>query len=211
MRKFSLIVFAGLVFQQAAAQQISMSELTSNMQRRYETIENVVAKFAQQVKFGFSNIEQRFTGTLIMKKPRMYRIESEHQTLVTDGTTVWAYSPVNKQVVVDKYKEKQNSISPDLFLLNLPSDYYSTLLGRETEAEKSLLTVKLVPKDDRSFIKSVKLWIVDGTWDVRKILIVDVNETETLYVIDRLSQNTAMNDSLFSFSPPPGTEIVDLR
>jgi len=211
MRKFSLIVFAGLVFQQAAAQQISMSELTSNMQRRYETIENVVAKFAQQVKFGFSNIEQRFTGTLIMKKPRMYRIESEHQTLVTDGTTVWAYSPVNKQVVVDKYKEKQNSISPDLFLLNLPSDYYSTLLGRETEAEKSLLTVKLVPKDDRSFIKSVKLWIVDGTWDVRKILIVDVNETETLYVIDRLSQNTAMNDSLFSFSPPAGTEIVDLR
>ena len=211
MRKFSLIVFAGLVFQQAAAQQISMSELTSNMQRRYETIENVVAKFAQQVKFGFSNIEQRFTGTLIMKKPRMYRIESEHQTLVTDGTTVWAYSPVNKQVVVDKYKEKQNSISPDLFLLNLPSDYYSTLLGRETEAEKSLLTVKLVPKDDRSFIKSVKLWIVDGTWDVRKILIVDVNETETMYVIDRLSQNTAINDSLFSFSPPAGTEIVDLR
>jgi len=211
MRKFSLIVFAGLVFQQAAAQQISMSELTSNMQRRYETIENVVAKFAQQVKFGFSNIEQRFTGTLIMKKPRMYRIESEHQTLVTDGTTVWAYSPVNKQVVVDKYKEKQNSISPDLFLLNLPSDYYSTLLGKETEAEKSLLTVKLVPKDDRSFIKSVKLWIVDGTWDVRKILIVDVNETETMYVIDRLSQNTAINDSLFSFSPPPGTEIVDLR
>jgi len=211
MRKFSLIVLAGFVVQQAAAQQISMSELTSNMQRRYETIENVVAKFAQQVKFGFSNIEQRFTGTLIMKKPRMYRIESEHQTLVTDGTTVWAYSPVNKQVVIDKYKEKQNSISPDLFLLNLPSDYYSTLLGRETEAEKSLLTVKLVPKDDRSFIKSVKLWIVDGTWDVRKILIVDVNETETLYVIDRLSQNTAINDSLFSFSPPPGTEIVDLR
>jgi len=211
MRKFSLIVLAGFVVQQAAAQQISMSELTSNMQRRYETIENVVAKFAQQVKFGFSNIEQRFTGTLIMKKPRMYRIESEHQTLVTDGTTVWAYSPVNKQVVVDKYKEKQNSISPDLFLLNLPSDYYSTLLGKETEAEKSLLTVKLVPKDDRSFIKSVKLWIVDGTWDVRKILIVDVNETETLYVIDRLSQNTAINDSLFSFSPPPGTEIVDLR
>jgi len=211
MRKFSLIVLAGFVVQQAAAQQISMSELTSNMQRRYETIENVVAKFAQQVKFGFSNIEQRFTGTLIMKKPRMYRIESEHQTLVTDGTTVWAYSPVNKQVVIDKYKEKQNSISPDLFLLNLPSDYYSTLLGKETEAEKSLLTVKLVPKDDRSFIKSVKLWIVDGTWDVRKILIVDVNETETLYVIDRLSQNTAINDSLFSFSPPPGTEIVDLR
>ena len=193
------------------AQQLSMNQVTENMQRRYEMIDNVVAGFSQQVKLGFSNIEQRFIGTLTMKKPKMYRVESEHQTLVTDGLTVWAYSPANKQVVIDKYKEKQNSISPDQFLLNLPSEYYSTLLGRESEGTRSLLTVKLVPKDDRSFIRSVKLWVVEGTWDVRRIVIVDVNETETTYVIERLSLNTTINDTVFSFSPPPATEIVDLR
>jgi len=193
------------------AQQLSMNQVTENMQRRYEMIDNVVAGFSQQVKLGFSNIEQRFIGTLTMKKPKMYRVESEHQTLVTDGSTVWAYSPANKQVVIDKYKENQNSISPDQFLLNLPSEYYSTLLGRESEGTRSLLTVKLVPKDDRSFIRSVKLWVVEGTWDVRRIVIVDVNETETTYVIERLSLNTTINDTVFSFSPPPGTEIVDLR
>jgi len=73
------------------------------------------------------------------------------------------------------------------------------------------VTIKLVPKDDRSFVKSVKLWVVQGTWDVRKIMVVDVNETETTYVIDRLSLNATLNDTMFSFSPPPGTEIVDLR
>lgn len=199
------------VFPGAWAQQLSIEELTANMQKRYLTIDNVVAKFTQQVKFGFSKIEQRFDGTLTMKKPKMYRIESEHQTLATNGSTVWAYSPVNKQVVIDRYKENQNSISPDLFLLKIPSDYYSTLLGKETGAAKTLWTVKLVPKDDRSFIRSVKLWIADGTWDVQKIMIVDVNETETTYAIDRLSVNTVINDTVFAFSPPSGTEIVDLR
>ena len=199
------------MFSIVGAQQLSMNQVTENMQRRYEMIDNVVAGFSQQVKLGFSNIEQRFIGTLTMKKPKMYRVESEHQTLVTDGSTVWAYSPANKQVVIDKYKENQNSISPDQFLLNLPSEYYSTLLGRESEGTRSLLTVKLVPKDDRSFIRSVKLWVVEGTWDVRRIVIVDVNETETTYVIERLSLNTTINDTVFSFSPLPGTEIVDLR
>jgi len=211
MSGFRIVI--GILFSVSTvcAQQLSIRDVTEKMQRRYETIDNVVAVFTQQVKFGFSSIEQRFSGTLTMKKPGKYRVESEHQTLVTDGSTVWAYSPVNKQVVIDRYKENQNSISPDQFLLNLPSTYYSTLLETETEGPKKLLTVKLVPKDDRSFVKSVKLRLVEGTWDVRRIDIVDVNETETTYVIDRLTLNATINDTIFSFSPPPGTEIVDLR
>ncbi len=55
MMKLTLIVSLFLVFGRASSQQVSMSELTSNMQRRYETIDNVVARFTQQVKFGFSN------------------------------------------------------------------------------------------------------------------------------------------------------------
>jgi len=195
----------------ASSQELTIQYITERMQRRYEMIENVTARFSQKVKFGFSNIEQQFNGTLIMKKPNRYRVESEHQTLVTDGSTVWAYSPVNKQVVIDRYKENQNSISPDQFLLNLPANYYSSVLGKETLGGTAYVTLKLVPKDDRSFIRSVKLWVTEGKWDVGRILIVDVNETETTYGIDKLVLNSTVSDSTFSFSPPPGTEIVDLR
>lgn len=192
-------------------QQPSIAEVTERMERRYKMIDNVTARFSQDVKFGFSQIEQNFTGTLIMKKPNKYRLESEHQTLVTDGQTVWAYSPVNKQVVIDTYKENQNSISPDQFLLNLPANYYATVLGTEPGSPARLVLLKLVPKDDRSFIKSVKLWVDEQSWVVRKILIADVNETETTYTIENLKLNTPINDTTFTFSPPPGTEVVDLR
>jgi len=192
-------------------QQPSIAEVTERMERRYQMIDNVTARFTQDVKFGFSQIEQNFTGTLIMKKPNKYRLESEHQTLVTDGRTVWAYSPVNKQVVIDTYKENQNSISPDQFLLNLPANYYATILGTEPGPPARKVLLKLVPKDDRSFIKSVKLWVDEQSWVVRKILIADVNETETTYTIENLKLNTPINDTTFTFSPPPGTEVVDLR
>lgn len=192
-------------------QEPTIADVTRGMERRYQMIENVSAQFTQQVKFGFSKIEQNFSGTLIMKKPNKYRLESEHQTLVTDGAAVWAYSPVNKQVVIDHYKENQNTITPERFLVNLPSNYYATVLGTEQAGSVREVMLKLVPKDDRSFIKSVKLWVDQESWMVRRILIVDVNETETTYTIDHLKLNTPIKDSIFTFSPPAGTDVVDLR
>ncbi len=210
-RKLYAFILLAAAVQIGGAQQRTIAEVTEKMQRRYDMTDNIVAQFTQQVKFGFSTLQQKFSGTLTMKKPKMYKVESEHQTLVTDGSTVWAYSPVNKQVVIDRYKENQNSISPDHFLLNLPQNYYSTLLGTETDSSGKLVLLKLVPKDDRSFVKSVKLWVVEGAWEVRRITIIDVNDTETTYNIDRLTLNTTIADAVFSFTPPAGTEIVDLR
>ena len=189
----------------------TVQEITERMQRRQEMIDDATAEFTQHVKFGFSKIEQTFDGTLRMKKPNKYRIESEYQTLVTDGSTVWAYSPVNNQVLIDRYKENQNSISPEKFLLNIPSAYYATLLGRDRLGDLQTLTLKLVPKDDRSFVKSVKVWVEDGTWIVQKVSIVDVNETETTYTIKNIKLNTNIKETMFTFTAPSGTEVVDLR
>ncbi len=211
MRKMSVIVLACGLTAGALAQQLDVRDVTEKIQRRYETIEDATARFSQQVKFGYSKIEQNFSGTLVMKKPNRYRIESEHQTLVTDGTTVWSYSPMNKQVIVDRYKENQNSLSPEHFLLNLPSNYYSSILGKESADGSSLVLLRLLPKDDQSFVKSMKVWVEEGTWVVRKVELVDVNDTQTVYTVQDVKLNTSVKESAFVFSPPSGTEIVDLR
>jgi chaperone LolA len=174
-------------------------------------MQDATVTFSQQVKFGFSKLERSSEGTLTMKRPNKYRVELEHQTIVTNGSVVWFYSPVNNQVLVDRYKENQNSLSPERFLLNLPTQYSATLLGKEKVENVEAYALKLVPKDDQSFVKSVKMWVEDGTWIVRRVQVVDVNDTETVYTIKELKQNTRVSDALFSFTPPAGTEVVDLR
>jgi outer membrane lipoprotein-sorting protein len=73
------------------------------------------------------------------------------------------------------------------------------------------VTLKLVPKDDQSFVKSMKVTIDEGSWIIRKVESVDVNDTETTYTVQDVKVNTHVRDSLFTFTPPPGTEVVDLR
>ena len=189
----------------------AVKDVTQRMQERYEMIDDVRAEFTQTVVLGYARITQSFTGTILFRKPKQYRLESEHQTIVTNGMTVWAYVPSNGQVIIDAYKEQGNSVSPEGFLLTLPETYYTTVLGREKGAEGDLLQLKLTPKDDRSFIRNVRMWVLESTTEVRKIQIIDQNETETTYAITSVRLNTGIDDRQFTFVAPDGTEVVDLR
>ena len=152
----------------AQEKELTVKQVTEQLNHRYDMIDDAVVQFEQHVKFGFSNIEQNFSGTLKMKKPKHYRIEAEHQTIVTDGITVWAYSTANNQVLVDHYKENSNSISPEQFMLNLPANYYASILGYEKQSAGNIILLKLVPKDDRSFVKSVKISVEENSWMLKK-------------------------------------------
>ncbi len=205
------IALVGSMIGIAQEKPLTVNDVTSKMQSRYEMIDDAMASFSKRVKLGFSNIDQTYTGSIMIKKPKKLRLEAENESIVTDGVTVWLYSPVNNQVIIDNYKENQNSVSPENFMLNLPKDYYATLLGIEKSKNTSLVTLKLVPKDDRSFVKSVKILVDEGTWNVRSITILDVNDTETTYTLKDLELNTNIRDKEFVYVPPPGVEVVDLR
>ncbi len=213
IKKKLLTAFICFCMTGATAQEdeLTVKQVTEQLRHRYDMIDDAVVQFEQHVKLGFSNIEQNFSGTLKMKKPKHYRIESEHQTIVTDGITVWAYSTENNQVIVDNYKENSNSISPEQFMLNLPENYYVSLLGQEKQLIGNVVLLKLVPKDDRSFVKSVKISIEEDDWVVKKIVILDVNETETTYIVKDFKLNTNIKEKTFKFETPEGTEVVDLR
>ncbi len=200
-----------LVSVDARQRTLSVQKVTDRMQRRYETMRDATATFTQHVKFGFSNVERMFTGSLTMKKPRKYRIESEYQTLVTDGSTVWAYSPVNRQVLIDRYKENEFTLTPDQFFQNLPARYTTTLVGMERLDGVRTHVLRLVPKDERAFITSMRVWVEDGAWTIRKVVAVDINQTETTYTISSVKFNSGVSDFVFSFQPPDGVDVVDLR
>jgi outer membrane lipoprotein carrier protein len=204
-----LLMSGSLAFSQQ--HEYSVKEITDKLQKKYDSLQDATAHFTQHVKFGFSKIEQSFSGTLRMKRPNKYRIETEYQTLVTDGNTVWSYSPVNKQVLIDRYKETPDSFAPEQFLLNLPANYFASLVQQEKKGETTWFALKLVPKDDQSFIKSMKVWIEEGSWVVRKVEMLDVNDTEKMYDVQEIKINTGLKDVTFTFTAPAGTEVVDLR
>jgi chaperone LolA len=187
------------------------TEIINKVQAKYKKTNSVIAKYTQTVKFKLTKMEQSYDGTLSLKKEKKYRIETDQQVILTDGVTSWAYSPKTNQVVIDNYKEDKNTISPEKFLTEYPNDYYSSLVGKAKVNNKDTYEMKLTPKENTSFIKSLKVWVDSDEWFIRQIETIDMNDNTTKYVVKKIETNVEISNDKFQFKPTAETQVIDLR
>lgn len=188
--------------------EITAQEVIQNVQKSYNDITDAKASFSQTVKFGKQKA-QNSSGTLYIKKEKKYRIETGSQTIVTDGSTSWSYTPSKKQVVIDNYKETGNTFSPNKYLFQYPENFYSDLTGTEKISGKDVYVLSLKPRES-GYVKSAKLWVGKDDWMIKKIYIVTDESTST-YSVKNIQTNLGLSNSKFTFSAPEGTEVIDMR
>lgn len=183
-------------------------EIIKKVQSKYDDITDAKATFVQTSK-GNGGRANSSTGTIYIKKNDQYRIEAGGQVIITDGKTSWSYSPKKKQVVIDNYKDDGNTFSPNKFLFNYPENFYSDYEGDEQVGGIDCYVIKLSPRSGGS-VKSAKIWIDKNDDLIRKINIVTQESTNT-YTLKDISLDAGLSASKFSFSPPDGVEVIDLR
>ncbi len=203
-------LFCTLVAQNGLAGQ-DAGDVLKRLEKKYESVRDVKVSFRQVIRFGVTEAEQSFNGTLIMRKGNKYRIELEDQTIVTDSKSVWSYAKNNRQVIIDKYREDPNSFSPDKVLVNVPEHYVATILGKEKLKDLATTILKLNPKDSKSNVQWMKIWVDDDESLMRKVQVLDTSDNLTTYFIERVSLNSGVKDSVFQFDAPAGVEVIDLR
>jgi outer membrane lipoprotein carrier protein len=187
---------------------ITAQEIIQNVQNAYKDIADAKAAFTQTVKHSKGK-SQSSSGTLYIKKENKYRIETANQILITDGSTSWSYSPGKKQVIIDNYKETGNTFSPNKYLFQYPENFYSDLEGSEHIGGQDTYVLKLRPREP-GYVKSAKLWVDKNDWLIRKINIV-TDESTTTFVVKNVQLNIGLSNSKFTFTPPEGVEVIDMR
>lgn len=182
-------------------------EVIKNVQSVYKGIKDAKATFSLSEKV--SGKSSSTSGTMYIQKEKKYKIKTKTFTLVTDGVTTWSYSPGKKQVVIDNYKEDGNSFSPNKFLFNYPENFYSDLTGEEKVGSNNCYVLKLSPRT-KGMVKSAKVWVDTEEFLIRKITISSSGSTKT-YTLKSITLDAGLSSSEFSFSPPSGVEVIDLR
>lgn len=202
------LIFIILLIAYSASYSQDAQEIIKKVQTKYENITDAKATFTQTLK-GSGGKANSSSGVIYIKKASKYRIEAGGQIIITDGQTSWAYSPKRKQVVIDSYKDDGNSFSPNKFLFNYPENFYSDLEGEENIGGVDCYVIKLSPRNGGS-VKSAKIWIDKNEDLIRKINIVTTESTNT-YSLKDISLDAGISSSKFSFTPPEGVEVIDLR
>ena len=186
-------------------------EVLGRVKNKYEAMNDAFVKFSQKTTFELSKVEHAVTGILYLKKEGKYRVELDDQTIVTDGETVWKYSPIQRQVLIDRFKADGRSFSPERVLGGAPSGFIPTVLGKERVGKAETVVLKLAAKDEDSFVRVMKLWIDESTWLIRKAEYVDAGGARTEYLVSEFKVNIGLDDDRFTYQIPEGVDVVDLR
>lgn len=191
-----ILVFAVNLFAQ------EMNKEIVKLQKKFETINNFTADFSQKTagennKSGFS-----LKGKFLFQKKNNFRIEFARQTIISDGETIWNYNKGMKRVVISSFENEPSAFSINAFIMEYPAKCKIKSLDSKT--------IKMVPFTDDVEFNSV-LIKYDKNYVIEYIEVEDFSETKYIVSLYNVKLNKKLSKEKFTFTPPEGIQVVDLR
>jgi len=205
------VAIGGVLAAAALAWALTGPEILHRIRQTYERVNTFQAAFDQTFEWKLAATTQRMSGRFYMKKPNRFRIQTDVQTVVTNGKTVWSYSPATQQVIINDYDPATMPLRPDNFLFAFPDEEQVTYVGDERLEEADCHVMDVVPRDSTLGIEKMRVWVDSRTWTAKKVQYTSISQDITTYVLKEIQTNRSLPDSLFTFSIPQGTDVVDFR
>ena len=173
-----------------------------NVQKKYKSTNDLSADFKQLI-----NGKASINGKIFFSKGNKLRLELKNSTIISDGTILWNYNKGQKKVVINNASGSDlSSFSIDKFLYDYPSKSIVTL---EKEDNHDILV--LVPKTDNNMNFKKSKIRVSQDYLIIEVSIENLSSAITNLQFSNYKLNQNFPESKFIFSPPEGTNVIDLR
>jgi len=204
---------------QAKAQTMAALEVAQKLQNTYEKAANLAADFNQTTTTKFSSRVRQGSGTMVFSKPGRMRwdyLTPEYQVLISDGETISMYFEKSNQMIVSNAKDYlQSDVTYSFFAGsgNILKDFDVNEPDSFMQKENSYL-IKMTPKSLHPHVSSLHVWVSQVTFLIMHMQIIDHFDTVTDLYFDNIQIDTdyygsrKIEEDLFFFTPPAGTEII---
>ncbi len=180
------------------------------LQGRYDRLGGLRATFTQVTQSEFADDSTRIQGRVLLAGSK-YRVETPSQTVVTNGTTTWIYSPADSQVVVNDADANASTVTPQTFLTASAKKYEvaSTRTARRDGTPHDVLSLTATEPSAR--FKEAVLWVRRSDRIVTRLRATDRNGAILDLRLHGIIVDPDFEGQSFTFSTPDGVEVVDLR
>ena len=190
---------------------IDGDEIIKKTKKKFNSTENFSANFIYKFKWKLADQSNEYYGKIYLKHENKFRIETDDQLIVSDSKTLWTYSKLNNQVIIDNLENAEGNLLPSEMFLKFSNEYKNILKKEEKIDDSDCYLVLLTAKDKNIFIKEMKVWIDKKTWLTKKIEHVDINENITGYTLKNILINSKLDNNLFKFKNKNNIEVIDMR
>jgi outer membrane lipoprotein carrier protein len=211
----ALAVAAAAAAQAPPAQ--SLDDVVKGLEGAYGRITDLKAEFNQNAFNKSLNQTIPAAGSVYLKKGGKLRWEYTQPTpqeIVSDGKTLWVYTPTLNQVNVAPAPEALAGPAGS-FLVGLGKlrehfdvRFMNPAVPRDADGN---VVLDLTPKQPLPTLSRLILSIDPKSWQVRKAVVYDQFENTVTMRFTRMALNSNLPDSLFTFTPPKGVATVPLK
>ncbi|MFI5316781.1 MAG: outer membrane lipoprotein carrier protein LolA [Myxococcota bacterium] len=183
------------------------------VQKRYDSIHDLRASFAQTSFSAALGKETEAHGSVVVKRPGKMRWEyakPDGRIIVLDGSALRIWNPEEKQLQIAAMSASNVSPTALGFLMGqgvLRDSFSAETLSEPGRGELGLL---LHPKGDASF-ESLSLWLDPKSLQLRESVVVDLFGNRTRVRFESTVENAGAEPSVFELTAPAGAEVIDLR
>jgi outer membrane lipoprotein-sorting protein len=197
-----LLLFFILLFVVSVSAQDKGKDILDAVQKKYKSINDFSADFKQS-----TNGKASLNGKIFFSKGNKLRLELKNLTIISDGTVFWNYNKGQKKVVINNASGSElSSFSIDKFLYDYPSKSTVTL-----EKENNHDVLLLVPQKDNDMnFKKTRIRVNQDNLII-EVSIENLSGAITNLQFSNYKLNQNLLESKFIFSPPEGTNVIDLR
>ena len=191
-----------------------LAEIVQRVEATCRATQDLSAAFRQTATNRALGQVQEASGLFLLKRPGKMRWEyqkPEERLFVTDGKTLWAYSPFEKQVMVQEVTQAFTSRTPVAFLAgdcDLAREFSVSRVEHAGTRGSGAAILDLAPRRPDGGIARVLLEISLKDHRIEKTTLLDSYGNTTVVAFSNLKLNGGLSDAQFSFAPPAGVTVV---
>lgn len=202
---------------------VDVNEILKNFRVEYKKTKNFTANF-EQTTF-VAGKKRVANGKLIYQKPNLLRQEffdtskpqNINQLIVSDGKTLYSYTPLIKQVTKQALssKKKDAELIPGFgeSLENIEKNYNLKIIKDDLAEKQGIYLIELTPKgkstDSSIFFDVLQVWVrYQDSMPVQFMYKDNKNETTFIISFKDIKINEKIDESVFKFKIPDDAQVI---
>lgn len=188
------------------------TDLLDRIQNQYANAADYSADFVQISEMTTLGGREESRGKMYFRKPNMMHWDystPEKKRLIADGSYIWIYHPDDKQAIKSPFSQMMTSRTPIALMAgtaNLTEEF--TIGLKEKYEQTGQVVLYLLPKIKDPQVAEILLTLDPKTLSISSTRVTDAYGNKTIINFSQGKFNSGVDKSIFSFSPPEGTEII---
>lgn len=167
--------------------------------------------FVETFVWTLTGDSQSLEGQMVLGEGDRFYIDTPEQVIVSDGKTLWTYSKEAKRVLIDLATQSSDAILPRQILFEYREKYRARIAGNEAAGGRMCIVLDFTSNDEEQYYSRVKVWVDQEAWVPHRVEQTDLNGDITRYELKTVELGVPVEETLFTFTPPRGSEVIDMR